>query len=251
MERDLTARPTPHEDEERGRPILAPDQRRLLWAAVCEAAGKLRGRLTVCPKGSTTPIRASDSISNVKDWQLAEALALLCLLLNTARVDAQSVTLFEALRAVTIGERGRTLHLWFQPQTRGHVTNLQAKPDIAVTFRPVCDATGGNIQRVVEVKHVRKLRSLSVRQEFAKAFDLSVCSYCLLTYFPIPANIRSGADKFGLDVAELFIKPGMTPAELVSHVCERLKESRNAERFTTNLKTRYEDYQRKQLTFNP
>ena len=108
-----------------------------------------------------------------------------------------------------------------------------------------------NIQRVVEVKHVRKLRSLSVRQEFAKAFDLSVCSYCLLTYFPIPANIRSGADKFGLDVAELFIKPGMTPAELVSHVCERLKESRNAERFTTNLKTRYEDYQRKQLTFNP
>ena len=135
---------------------------------------------------------------------------------------------------MTIGERGRTLHLWFQPQTRGHVTNLQAKPDIAVTFRPVCDATGGNIQRVVEVKHVRKLRSLSVRQEFAKAFDLSVCSYCLLTYFPIPANIRSGADKFGLDVAELFIKPGMTPAELVSHVCERLKESRNAERFTTN-----------------
>jgi hypothetical protein len=42
----------------------------------------------------------------------------------------------------------------------------------------------------------------------------------------------------------------MTAAELVSHVCERLKESRNAERFTTRLKTGYEDYQRKQLTFN-
>jgi hypothetical protein len=201
-------------------------------------------------KGSTTPVRALDSISNVKDWQLAEALALLCVLLRTARVDAQSVTLFEALRAVTIGERGRTFHLWSQPQTRGQVTNLHAKPDIAVTFKPNSDATGGNVQRVVEVKHVRKLLGLSVRQEFAKAYDLSVCSYCLLTYYVIPANIRSGAEKFGLDVVELFIKPGMTAAELVSHVCERLKESRNAERFTTRLKTGYEDYQRKQLTFN-
>lgn len=250
MDRELTLRPTPHEDEERSKPILSLDERRLLWATICEAAGQLRGRLAICLKGAKTPIRASDTVPSVKDWQLAEALALLCVLLPTARVDAQSVALFEALRGLAIGERGRTFHLWFQPQTRGHVTDLRAKPDIAVTLRPVCAAAGGNIQRVVEVKHVRKLRTLSVRQEFAKAFDLSVCSYCLLTYYPIPANIRSGAEKFGLDVVELFIKPGMTPANVVSHVCERLKESRNAERFTMRLKTEYEDYQHKRLTFS-
>ncbi len=122
MDRELTSRPTPHEDEERSKPILSLGERRLLWAAICDAAGQLRGRLTVCLKGSNTPIRASDTVPSVKDWQLAEALALLCVLLRTARVDAQSVTLFEALRGVTVGERGRTFDLWFQPQTRGHST---------------------------------------------------------------------------------------------------------------------------------
>jgi hypothetical protein len=58
----------------------------------------------------------------VKDWQLAEALALLCVLLRAGAVHAQSVGLFVKLPAVTIGERGQKLHLWFQPETRGHVT---------------------------------------------------------------------------------------------------------------------------------
>jgi hypothetical protein len=98
---------------------------------------------------------------------------------------------------------------------------------------------------------VRQLRTVSVRQEFAKAFDLSVCSYCLLTYYHIPTHISTGANNFGLDVAELFIAPDMTPAQLVSHVCAKLEQSRNDERFTARLKTEYEDYRRKQLTFNP
>jgi len=202
-------------------------------------------------KRSNNPIRASDPVPSVKDWKLAEALTLLCVLLGTGAVHTQSISLFAALRDLTISEKGRKLHLWYQRPTRGHVTNLGATPDIAVTFRPDCDPTGGNIQRVIEVKRVRQLGTASVRQEFGKAFDLIVCSYCLLTYYPTPPKIRSGADKFGLDVAELFIKPDMPPAELVSHVCERLKRSRNEERFATHLKTGYADYQRKQLAFNP
>jgi hypothetical protein len=186
----------------------------------------------------------------VKDWQLAEALALLCAMLSVGVVHARSVSLFAAL-SVGIGEKGRKLQLWFQPQkTRGHITNLLAKPDIAVTIRPDCNATGANILRVIEVKRVLKLNSGIVRQEFGKAFDLNVRSYCLLTYYPIPQNIRTGADNLGLDVAELFIAPGMTPAQLVSHVREKLERSRNEERFKTSLKTGYDDYQRKQLTFD-
>ncbi|HVN89189.1 MAG TPA: hypothetical protein VMT61_05190 [Candidatus Binataceae bacterium] len=250
MDNELIRRPIPSDEEERG-PILSPAERYLLWAAICEAANQLSGRPRVCLRRSTTPIRASDSVPTVKDWQLAEGLALLCVLLRAGAVHAQSVGLFVKLPAVTIGERGRKLYLWFQPETRGHVTNLRAKPDLAVSFGPDCDATGGNIQRVIEVKHVRQLRTSSIRQEFAKAFDLSVCSYTLLTYYHIPPNISAGANNLGLDVAELFIAPGMTPAELVSHVCTKLEQSRNAERFTASLKTGYEDYRRKQLTFNP
>jgi|ERR1017187_677294 hypothetical protein len=243
MERELTVR----QEEEA---ILSPAERNLLWAAICEAARQLSGRTTVVLRRSTTPIRASDPVPKVKDWQLAEALALLCAMLGARVVHARSVSLFAAL-SVTISERGRKPYLWFQPQTHGHVTNLSAKPDIAVTFRPDCNATGANILRVIEVKRVRKLNSGIVRQEFGKAFDLNVRSYCLLTYYPIPQDIRTGADNLGLDVAELFIVPGMTPAQLVSHVREKLEQSRNEERFRASLKTGYDDYQRKQLTFNP
>jgi hypothetical protein len=249
MERDLIVRAS-KEEEEHG-PILSAAERHLLWTAVCEAARQLKGRPTVCLRHSTTPIRASDPVPKVKDWQLAEVLALLCILLRAGAVHAQSVSLFSALPAMIIGERGRKMHLWFQPQTRGHVTNMGAKPDIAVTFRPDRNAIAANIQRVVEVKHVKKLRALSVRQEFAKAFDLNVRSYCLLTYYRIPQDIRTGADNFGLDVAELFIAPGTTPAQLVSQVCAKLEQSRNEERFKTHLKTGYDDYQSKQLIFNP
>jgi len=249
MERELIVR-TPREEEER-EAILSPAERHLLWTAICEAARQVRGHPIVCLRSSTTPIRASDPVPKVKDWQLAEALTLLCVLLGAGAVHGQSVSLFAAL-SVSIGEKGRKLHLWFQPQrTRGHITNLRAKPDIAVTIRPDCNATGANILRVIEVKRVRQLSTGTVRQEFGKAFDLSVRSYCLLTYYPIPQDIRTGAENLGLDVAELFIAPGMTPAQLVSHVRAKLERSRNEERFKASLKTGYDDYQRKQLTFNP
>jgi hypothetical protein len=248
MDTELIPRPIPSDEEERG-PILSPAERHLLWAAVCEAARQLNGRPRVCLRRSTTPIRPSDSVPTVKDWQLAEALALLCVLLRAGAVHAQSVGLFAKLPAVTIGERGRKLHLWFQPETRSHVTNLRAKPDIAVTFRPDCDAIGGNIQRVIEVKHVRQLRTVSVRQEFAKAFDLSVCSYCLLTYYHIPPHISTGANNFGLDAAELFIAPGKTPAEL--GVSRLRKAGTESKRRTVHprLKTGYGEKRREQPYF--
>jgi hypothetical protein len=190
---------------------------------------------------STAPIRASDPVPDPRDWKLSEALALLCVLLNAGAVHAQSVILFEALRGLTISERGLKPYVWYQATTRGHVTNLGAIPDIAVTLRPDCKTIGANIQRVIEVKRVRRLSAQKIREEFAKAFDLNVRSYCLLTYYPIPMKIRTGASKFGLDVAELFIASHMTPADLVAHVCKKLEESRKAERFTSQLKTGYDD----------
>jgi hypothetical protein len=251
MDRELIPRTPDDEEESEREHTLSLLERNLLWDAICEAARQLRSRPAVCLKSSNNPVRASDPVPSVKDWKLAEALALLCVLLGAGAVHTQSVSLFAALRALTISEKGRRLHLWYQRRTRGHVTNLGATPDIAATVRADCDPTGGNIQRVIEVKRVRQLGAALVRQEFGKAFDLNVCSYCLLTYYQIPPKIRSGADRFGLDVAELFIKPDMQPAELVSHVCERLKRSGNEERFATHLKSGYADYQRRQLAFNP
>ena len=116
------------------------------------------------------------------------------------------------------------------------------KPDIAVAFR-AGDATGANIERVIEVKHVRTLGAAPVREQFGKAFDLNVLNYCLLTYYCISPDIRVGANKLGLDVAGLFIAPGMTPVELVSHVCATLEQSRKNKRFTTSVKTGYDRYQ--------
>ncbi len=232
-------------------PILSPAERYLLWAAICEAAKQLDGRPTICLRGSTTSIQPSASVPNVKDWQMAEALALLCVLLRAGSVHAHSLILFAKLPHLTIGERGRKLNLWFQPETLGHISNLRAKPDIAVTVRPDCGATGGNLQRVIEVKRVKKLGAATVRQEFAKAFDLNVRTYCLLTYYEVRPDICGGAKKLGLDVVELFDARGRTPAELVSHVCAKLEQSRNEERFAANIKKGYEDYLLKQLTFNP
>lgn len=246
MENELI--PTDEEDERRA--ILSPAQCALLWAAICEAAKQLSDRPRVCLSGSTTPIRSSDPVPTV-DWQLAEALALLCVMLNAGAVHAQSIYLFAKISGVTIAERGRKLHLWYQAKMRGHVTNMDAIPDIAVTLRPERAATGGNIQRVIEVKRVLQLGAPTVRQEFGKALDLNVRSYCLLTYNPIRPKISAGANKFGLDVAALFIARGMTPEQLVSHVCEKLEKSRKEERFPAGLKTRYEEYQQQQITFNP
>ncbi len=103
MDTELIPRPIPSDEEERERgPILLPAERHLLWAAVCEAARQLSGRPRVCLRRSTTLIRASDSVPTVKDWQLAEALAILCVLLRAGAVHAQSVGLFVKLPAVTI-----------------------------------------------------------------------------------------------------------------------------------------------------
>ena len=186
MARDLTVRPTPNEDEERASPILAPDQRRVLWAAVCEAAESSEASSEDGPKGSTAPFRASDSISNVNGWQLAEALALLCLLLNTARVDAQSDTLIEAIRAVTIGKRQDTPSVISTSEARP-CNQSAGRPKYRGNIQSGKRCIGGNIQRVVEVSNIVQQTAQLVRPPgICKAFDLTVCGYCLLTYFLDP-----------------------------------------------------------------
>ena len=116
----------------------------------------------------------------------------------------------------------------------------------AVVMQPV-----SSLLLAIEVKRVLQLGAPTVRQEFGKALDLNVRSYCLLTYNPIRPKISAGANKFGLDVAALFIARGMTPEQLVSHVCEKLEKSRKEERFPAGLKTRYEEYEHQQISFNP
>jgi hypothetical protein len=229
------------------------EARAALWREICEASLQLAPRCSVFAtsgSGASLRVNAGQSLPSVPNWQLVEAISLLCIILRADEVRSSTVELFKKSGPIEIREEGFARFVWSQQYLRGQYSELGGRPDLLVTSSAE-HPSPANILRVVEVKCSKDLGTQHIRSEFGKAHDLRVATYFIWSFYRLSPRLKAGARGLGLDIEDLgFDSPFRDdiirrPMALLSHVSNSLHQARLARTFARALEDANRDTQLK------
>jgi hypothetical protein len=122
---------------------------------------------------------------------------------------------------------------------KGTRSGYEWRPDLVIANSEYAP-TAENVTDIIECKHRRRLDAVTIRTEFAKAYDLKVESYLIWSYFEVSQAVLDGTDRLGIQVKTIGLGkkergPFLDPLVLSRHIAEGVREARERSRFATTL----------------